>query len=178
MHPPSSKPSKPSRPQTSPQGGGFTLPLLPPYRSGSLITTPSWRPRLPLDLKILCENVFNLLMGPFGSDQSHHVDDFDAKQHNFDDSAAKKVVMLTTFGEESEFWWSVLPHSFIKPLKYVGNMNVSWKQTFMYPMWLHNSQSGPKVMQSHFPMPKITPKWTQSKPKVTLKWSQSRAKMT
>ena len=30
------EPSKPPKPQTSPQGGGFTLPLPPPYRSGPL----------------------------------------------------------------------------------------------------------------------------------------------
>ena len=29
-------------------------------------------------------------MGPFGSDQSRHVDDFAAKKHNFDDFDAKK----------------------------------------------------------------------------------------
>ena len=36
-------------------------------------------------------------MGPFGSDQSRHVDDFGAKNHNFDDFDAKKSVIWTTF---------------------------------------------------------------------------------
>ena len=44
----------------------------------------------PLTFKICRRNVFNLLMGPFGSDQSRHVDDFGAKKHNFDDLDAKK----------------------------------------------------------------------------------------
>ena len=30
-------------------------------------------------------------MGPFGSDQSRHVDDFGATNHNFDDFDAKKA---------------------------------------------------------------------------------------
>ena len=36
------------------------------------------------------KNVLILLMGPFGSDQSHHVDDFGAKGHNFDDFVERK----------------------------------------------------------------------------------------
>ena len=34
--------------------------------------------------------VFNLLMAPFGSDQSRHVDHFGAKKCNVDDFVAKK----------------------------------------------------------------------------------------
>ena len=44
----------------------------------------------PLTSKICRRNVFNLLMGPFGSDQSRHVDDLGAKKHNFEDFHAKK----------------------------------------------------------------------------------------
>ena len=36
-------------------------------------------------------------MGPFGSDQSRHVDDFGATNRNFDDFDAKKSVIWTTF---------------------------------------------------------------------------------
>ena len=34
---------------TIPQGGGFTLPLPPSYRSGSLTCSPGWRTQAPLD---------------------------------------------------------------------------------------------------------------------------------
>ena len=44
----------------------------------------------PLTFKICRRNEYKLLMGPFGSDQSRHVDDFGAKNHNFDDFDAKK----------------------------------------------------------------------------------------
>ena len=77
---------------------------------------------------------------------------------------------VTTFCKKSEYWWFVLPHNFIKPFKYVGNMNVSWKQTFMYPKWLHNYlKVDPKWSKVIF----IRQKWPQSHPKVTLKWSQN-----
>ena len=73
------------------------------------------------------------------------------------------------------FQWFVLPHSFIKPLKYVGNMSVSWKQTFVYPKWLHNYlKVDPKWSQITF----IYQKWPQRDPKVTLKWPQSQPKVT
>ena len=45
----------------------------------------------PLTFKICRRNEYKLLMGPFGSDQSRHVDDFGAKKRNFDDSVAKKL---------------------------------------------------------------------------------------
>ena len=38
-----------------------------------------------------CKNKYILLMGPFGSDQSRHVDDFAAKKRNFDDLGAEKL---------------------------------------------------------------------------------------
>ena len=41
-----------------------------------------------LTFKICRKNENKLLLGPFGSDQSRHVDDFGAKKHNFDDFAA------------------------------------------------------------------------------------------
>ena len=44
------QPSKPPKPQTSPQGGRFTLPLPPPYRSGSLRCSFGWRRRGRLGL--------------------------------------------------------------------------------------------------------------------------------
>ena len=44
----------------------------------------------PLTFKIWCRNEYKLLMGPFGSDQSRHVDDFGAKKNNVDDFVAKK----------------------------------------------------------------------------------------
>ena len=44
----------------------------------------------PLTFNICSRNEYNLLMGPLGSDQSRHVDDFGAKHHNFDDLDAKK----------------------------------------------------------------------------------------
>ena len=59
--------------------------------------------------------VFNLLMAPFGSDQSRHVDDFGAKNHNFDDFDAKKRVIWTTFRRNNELRASIYrwPHLFI-----------------------------------------------------------------
>ena len=43
---------------------------------------------------------YNLLMGPFGSDQSRHVDDFGAKNHNFADPDAKKASFGRLFDEK------------------------------------------------------------------------------
>ena len=40
------------------------------------------------------KNEYKLLMGPFGPDQSRHVDDFGAKKHNFDDFDAN----MSSFG--------------------------------------------------------------------------------
>ena len=40
-------------------------------------------------------------MGPFGSDQSRHVDDFGAKNHNFDDFDAKKVSLGGLFDKKA-----------------------------------------------------------------------------
>ena len=40
-------------------------------------------------------------MGPFGSDQSRHVDDFGAINHNFDDFDAKKSSFGRLFNEGS-----------------------------------------------------------------------------
>ena len=45
---PTNPPNLP-KPQTSPQGGGFTLPLPPPYRSGPLNCSFGWRPPPALD---------------------------------------------------------------------------------------------------------------------------------
>ena len=39
------------------------------------------------------KNMFILLMGPFGSDQSRHVDDFGAKKRNFDDFGAESCLL-------------------------------------------------------------------------------------
>ena len=39
-------------------------------------------------------------MAPFGSDQSRHVDDFGAKNHNFDDFDAKKASFGRHFDEK------------------------------------------------------------------------------
>ena len=39
-------------------------------------------------------------MGPFGSDQSRHVDDFGAKNHNFDDFDGKKASFGRLFDEK------------------------------------------------------------------------------
>ena len=44
----------------------------------------------PLTFKICRRNGYKLLMGPFGSDQSRHVDDFGAKMRNVDDFVANK----------------------------------------------------------------------------------------
>ena len=44
----------------------------------------------PLTFKICRRNEYKLLMGPFGSDQSRHVDDFGAKKSNLDDLVANK----------------------------------------------------------------------------------------
>ena len=43
--------------------------------------------------------MFNLLRGPFGSNQSRHVDDFGAKKRNFDDLVAKKLSPGQLFGK-------------------------------------------------------------------------------
>ena len=43
--------------------------------------------------------MFFLLMGPFGSDQSRHVDAFGANKHNFDDVVAKKLYFRLLLGE-------------------------------------------------------------------------------
>ena len=114
-------------------------------------------------------------------------------------SDSKMTPKWRLFAKKSECWWFVLPHNFIKPLKYVGNMNVSWKQTFMYPKWLHNylkvdpkwskvtfirqkwPQNDPKVIpksiQNDFKSPsyveiaaKNFPKWIQSGPEMISKW--------
>ena len=42
-------------------------------------------------------------MGPFGSNQSRHVDDFGAKNHNFDDFHAKKSSFGRTFDETTGY---------------------------------------------------------------------------
>ena len=145
----SSKPSKPPKPQASPQRGRFTLPLPPPYRFGSIgcrlvLDYPwlSWPP------KKCRKNVFILLMAPFGSDQSRHVDHFGAKKCNVDDFVAKKSSCWRLLVKKSECWCFVLPHNFIKPLKYVGNLSVLWKRPW-------NTQSDYTIMS----------KWIQSDPK-------------
>ena len=43
----------------------------------------------PLTFEICSRSEYKLLMGPFGSDQSRHVDDFGAKKSNLDDFVAK-----------------------------------------------------------------------------------------
>ena len=54
-------------------------------------------------------------MGPIGSDQSRHVDDFGAKNHNFDDFDAKKVSFGRLFDEKQGLRASIYrwPHLFI-----------------------------------------------------------------
>ena len=52
----------------------------------------------PLTFKICGENEYNLLMGPFGSDQSRHVDDFGAKKRNFDDFGKENSYFGPLFG--------------------------------------------------------------------------------
>ena len=54
----------------------------------------------PLTFKISRRNEYNLLMGPFGPDQSRHVDDFGAKNHNVDDFDANKVSFGRLFDEK------------------------------------------------------------------------------
>ena len=54
----------------------------------------------PVTFKICRRNEYNLLMGPFGSDQSRHVDDFGVKNHNFDDFDAKKASFGHLFDEK------------------------------------------------------------------------------
>ena len=44
----------------------------------------------PLTFKICRKNAYKLLKGPFGSDQSRHVDDFGVKIRNVDEFVAKK----------------------------------------------------------------------------------------
>ena len=44
----------------------------------------------PLTFKICRRNEHKLLMGPFGSDQSRHVDDFGTKKSNIADFVANK----------------------------------------------------------------------------------------
>ena len=65
---------------------------------------------------------------------------------------------------------SVTPPFYKTIQKYVGNMSVSWKQTFMYPKWLHNYL---KVDTKWSQITFIRQKWTQSNPKVTPKSTQS-----
>ena len=54
--------------------------------------------------------MFNLLMGPVGSDQCHHVDDFGVKKGNVDDFVvnkssfgAKNPYSIDVIQEKSEF---------------------------------------------------------------------------
>ena len=49
-----------------------------------------------LNLKIYRKNVCLLFRDPFGSDQSRHVDDFGARNHDFID-LTWKIRILTTF---------------------------------------------------------------------------------
>ena len=85
-------------------------------------------------------------------------------------SDSKMTPNWQPFAKKSEFWWFVLPLNFIKPLKYVRNMSVSWKQTFMYPKWLHNYlKVDPKWSKVTF----IRQRWPQSDPKVTPNWGQT-----
>ena len=72
-----------------------SLPVRPaPLQVGPRITMALLTPQ-----KVL-KYVFNLLMAPFGSDQSRHVDDFGAKSHNFDDFDAKKSSFGRLFDEK------------------------------------------------------------------------------
>ena len=54
-------------------------------------------------------------MGRFGSDQSRHVDDFGATNHNFDDFDAKKASFGRLFDEKKGLRASIYgwPHLFI-----------------------------------------------------------------
>ena len=49
--------------------------------------------------------MFNLLMGPFGSDQCRHVDDFGAKKGNVDDFAVNK----SSLGAKNHYFIDVVP---------------------------------------------------------------------
>ena len=42
-------------------------------------------------------------MGPFGSDQSRHVDDFGAKNYNFDDFDASMLSFARLFDEKTGY---------------------------------------------------------------------------
>ena len=57
----------------------------------------------PSTFKICCRNEYKLLMGPFGSDQSRHVNDFGAKNHNFDDFDGKNASFGRLFDEKSGY---------------------------------------------------------------------------
>ena len=46
------------------------------------------------------KNEYKLLMAPFGADQSRHVDNFGAKNHNFDDFNDKKASFRRLFDEK------------------------------------------------------------------------------
>ena len=54
----------------------------------------------PLTFTICHKNECNLLMGPFGSDQSRHVDAFGAKKHSIDDFDANTSSFGRLFDEE------------------------------------------------------------------------------
>ena len=45
---------------------------------------------------------YNLLMGPFGSDQSRPVDNFGEKKHHFDDFVAKASSFERPFDEKRD----------------------------------------------------------------------------
>ena len=66
-------------------------------------------------LQILRKTKYKLLMGPFGSDQSRHVDDFGVKNHNFIDFVAKKSSFGRLFDEKKRLRASIYrwPHLFI-----------------------------------------------------------------
>ena len=57
----------------------------------------------PLTFNKCRRNEYNLLMGPFGSDQSRHVDDFGAKNYNFDDFDANTSSFGRLFDEQTGY---------------------------------------------------------------------------
>ena len=70
-----------------------------PVRTAPLQTFPGGG-AAPLTFKICRRNEYKLLMGPFGSDQSRHVDDFGAKKHNFDDFDVNMPLFGQLFDEK------------------------------------------------------------------------------
>ena len=108
---PSNKPSKPPKPQTSPQGGGFTFPLPHPTAPDCSVVRSLGVVGALLDEQNTWENMYLLLMGPFGSNQGHHLDDFGTKKRIFYDLVANNWSFGILFGErikDFEGFWTYM----------------------------------------------------------------------